>query len=326
MMGLNLFSRTRTAPAATPTDRPPPPPGDPRDADAGLSPEHALQQGRLGLIVMTPPELREDRRFRDVHARAAAQIDKQYALVPEGLASLPMSIFDEAGGPEADVETGPFLLSRRAVTNAEYQRFVDGGGYEDLALWPEEIWPHLVAFRDQSGAQGPRYWEDGRHDRKLSNHPVVGVCFYEAQAYACWAGFRLPNEAEWQMAATWRVRTAANNDRRYPWGDSFNPNCCNIWASAHGGLLPVDACPRGAAPNGVLQLIGNVWEWTGSTFEATDRDGRPIVGDTLLKCVRGGAYDTYFAWQATGTFRSAMPALSRVHNTGFRCALDLPTE
>jgi formylglycine-generating enzyme required for sulfatase activity len=73
----------------------------------------------------------------------------------------------------------------------------------------------------------------------------------------------------------------------------------------------------------VCQLIGNTWEWTDSEFAAVDREGRQVVGDTLLKVIRGGAYDTYFPWQAASAFRSGLGCLSRAHNVGFRCTLDL---
>jgi iron(II)-dependent oxidoreductase len=79
----------------------------------------------------------------------------------------------------------------------------------------------------------------------------------------------------------------------------------------------------GASPNGVQQLVGNVWEWTVSDFEITDDEGHPIIGDMLMKSIRGGAFDTYFASQAASTFRTGAPCVSRVHNVGFRCAMDV---
>ena len=284
----------------------------------------ALQTGRYGWIVQRRTHLADHPDYKKSHDAALALIDENFALVPEGFVSIATSTFDQPGSPERDYETGPFLIARHAVTNAEYQNFVDTVGYEDLELWPEDVWAHLIDFKDETGQPGPRFWRDGRHHAKLAKHPVVGVSSYEAAAYAKWAGFRLPTEAEWQMAASWRVRSSAHVHRCYPWGDGLNLDCCNIWASGHGGTLPVDACPGGAAPNGVLQLIGNTWEWTDADFEAVDRDGRPVVGETLLRVIRGGAYDTYFPWQAVSAFRSGMSCIARVHNVGFRCALDLP--
>jgi iron(II)-dependent oxidoreductase len=251
-------------------------------------------------------------------------VDENFALVPEGFVSIAMSIFDQPGGPEADFETQPFLLARHAVTNDDYQLFVDAGAYSELELWPEELWPHLIDFKDLTGKPGPAYWQEGRYHRDLADHPVVGVCFFEAAAYSKWAGYRMPTEAEWQMAASWRIRSSAHVHRRYPWGDALDLDLCNIWASGQGGTLPVSACSGGMAPNGVLQLIGNTWEWVDADFEAVDRDGRQVMGDTLLKVIRGGAYDTYFPWQAVSAFRSGLCCVSRWHNVGFRCAMELP--
>jgi gamma-glutamyl hercynylcysteine S-oxide synthase len=325
-MGLGLFSRNKAeTPATAPAQRvefvPAPPAALPSEPVA-----RARALGRWGLLVNQPQRWAACADYPTARAAAARVLDEAFALVPEGLATLPATIFDQPGQPETDVETAPYLLALTAVTNAQYQGFVDDGGYEELGYWPEDIWPNLINFKDQTGASAPRFWRDGRHDQRLAAHPVVGVCYYEAAAYATWAGYRLPTEAEWQMAASWRIRSAANVARRYPWGDGLDLRCCNIWATGHNATLPVDVCTPGAAPNGVLQLIGNVWEWTNDNLQVTDREGRTVVGETLLKAIRGGAYDTYFPWQATSDFRSGLGCLSRVHNTGFRCALHVPAD
>jgi len=221
-----------------------------------------------------------------------------------------------------DFETDPFLMARCATTNAEFQLFVDDNAYENLELWPKDIWPHLIDFKDLTGLPGPRYWEHGRHDRRLADHPVVGICYYEAAAYAAWAGYRLPTEAEWQMAASWRIRSSAYVLRRYPWGDAMDASRCNIWMSGVGTTVPVHEYENGAAPNGVLHLCGNVWEWTDSDYCVYDEEGRPVVGDMLMKSIRGGSFDTYFACQATSFFRTGLACLMRTHNVGIRCALD----
>ncbi len=281
-----------------------------------------MQQERFGVIVTRGEKWRAHQDYEQVFQAALDAIDHRFSLVPEGFVSMPTTVTDEPGCPELDFETEPFLLSRTCVTNAQFQKFVDSGAYEDLEIWPESIWPHLISFQDQSGKAGPRFWRSGRHDPAKADHPVVGICAYEASTYANWAGFRLPTEAEWQMAASWRIRTSAHVFRRYPWGDSHDPRRCNTWASAKNTTVPVGAYAEGAAPNGVLQLIGNVWEWTASDLEMTDEKGRPIVGDMLLKAIRGGAFDTYFSSQATSHFRTGLACLARTHNVGFRCVLD----
>jgi iron(II)-dependent oxidoreductase len=286
-------------------------------------PLHAcMQSERFGLVVTRAEDWRSHPDYESVFQTALDTIDRRFALVPEGFVSMPTTVEDEPGCPEADFETEPFLLGRTCVTNSQYQKFVDSGGYEELDLWAEEMWPHLIAFHDLTDRPGPRFWRGGKHDSKVADHPVTGICYYEAETYARWAGFRLPTEPEWQMAASWRIRSTAHVYRRYPWGDGLDVRRCNIWASGKGGTVPVDAYPEGAAPNGVLQLIGNVWEWTATDYEVTDDKGRPVVGDMLLKSVRGGAHDTYFACQATSHFRTGLPCLARTNNVGFRCVLD----
>lgn len=282
-----------------------------------------LQLERFGVLAVNGAEWVEQPGFEAARAEAIEVLDERFALVPEGYVSIVQAVLDVPGAPELDVETPPFLMAKHAVTNAQFQKFVDQGGYEQLELWPEDIWPHLIGFKDRSGAAGPRLWSMGRHDRHLASHPVVGVSYYEAGAYARWAGYRLPTEAEWQMAASWRIRSSAHVFHRYPWGESVDTGRCNIWATGLDATAPVDAFEEGAAPNGVLQLIGNVWEWTSDDFEAVDQHQNPVVGDTLMKSIRGGAYDTYFACQATSDFRTGSAALQRAPNVGFRCCIDL---
>jgi iron(II)-dependent oxidoreductase len=282
-----------------------------------------MQLERFGFVVRQKHEWRDHPMVESVFQNAVEAIDDRFVLVPEGFVSLSAAVSDFPGAPEVDYETDPFLLARHCITQAQYQLFVDSGGYEDLELWPEDIWPHLIDFKDLTGHPGPRFWREGRHDQRLGDHPVVGISFYEAAAYARWAGYRLPAGPEWQMAASWRIRSSAHVLRRYPWGDALDVEKCNIWSSGVGMTTPVDAYPQGAAPNGVLQLIGNVWEWTTTDYEVTDDAGRHVLGDMLLKEIRGGAYDTYFPAQATSCFRTGAPSLNRTHNIGFRCVLDL---
>lgn len=284
--------------------------------------ERCIQQQRYGYLFSQHHPFQSHPAIKRTCAAAAKAIDAQFAIVPEGIVSLAQTTVDTPGAAESDIETDPFLMSCTCVTNAQYQMFVDSDGYGDLSLWPKDIWSHLIDFKDQTGLPAPRFWRDARHDGRLASHPVVGICYYEAAAYARWAGYRIPTGAEWQMAASWRIRSAAHVMRRYPWGDALDTRRCNLWASGVGHTIPVDKYESGGAPNGVLQLIGNVWEWTESDYAVTDEEGGTVVGDMLLKEVRGGAFDTYFSSQATSHFRTGLNVLSRVHNVGFRCALD----
>jgi len=331
-MPLRLFQRNKAAPKkptqerrapaagsapATPFE---PAPREPLDADPLRA---LLQQGRCCAILLSRDKWNGHPTAAEVVDEAISRLETQMALVPAGTVALSKSLDAQGGGDEEDLDVPPFLLDVHCITNAEYQKFVDGGGYDALEYWPEDIWPHLIEFKDATDAPGPRYWRHGRHDALRTNHPVTGISWYEAQAYALWVGKRLPTEAEWQMAASWSIRSSADIHRRFPWGDSMDNTRCNIWSSRIGGTVPVDQYRTGAAPNRILQLIGNVWEWTDSPLMMTDEEGRPIVGEMSMQAARGGAYDTYFESQATSHFRPGIIALARTHNTGFRCALDL---
>jgi gamma-glutamyl hercynylcysteine S-oxide synthase len=282
------------------------------------------QQERFALIVREEVKWRLHPDGVNIVARAREALDERTALVPEGVVALPVALEDRVGGAETDIPVQPFLLDLCEVTNARFQYFVDADGYDNLDLWPKEIWPHLIELHDLTGHAAPRFWQEGRHDARLADHPVVGVSWYEADAFARWSGQRLPTEAEWQMAASWHLKSEANILRRFPWGDAMDQTRCNVWASRLGATAPADAYPEGAAPNGVRQLIGNVWEWTASAFEIRGPGGRPVLGEMPMRSIRGGAFDTYFESQATSLFRTGQITMGRTHHTGFRCALDLP--
>lgn len=280
-----------------------------------------LQQGRLATLLREESSPSGSIDSGTILDAAKAELEDRMALVPAGSSGIPQGLFD--AGDEVEIPVDPYLLDVHTITNGRYQKFVDAGGYDALEYWPEEIWPHLIELKDLTGQPGPRFWRQGRSDERLGNHPVVGISWYEAQAFALWTGQRLPTEAEWQMASSWHINSSTDIMRRFPWGDAMNWEKCNIWTSRRNGAVPVDEYPCGVAPNHVFQLAGNVWEWTDSEYVISDSNGNPVVGEMPMHVVRGGAFDTYFESQATAQFRTGQIALARTHNTGFRCAMDL---
>ena len=218
-----------------------------------------------------------------------------------------------------------FYLDRYTVTNQQFKQFINAGGYEQMEHWLTQIWPAVVDFVDRSGRPGPRFWQDGMFANGKQNHPVVGVCWYEAAAYAHWGGKRLPRDAEWVKAGSWPVEVVAGqmSQRRFPWGDSMDRSLANLWTAGIGDTTAVDDYRRGVSVGGVYQLIGNVWEWTTDVIHCdTDlaaRDDGPL-GAPMMS-IHGAAFDTYFESQATCHFRSAERPIARKHNIGFRCAL-----
>lgn len=257
-------------------------------------------------------------------AAAWRRLEEQMALVPAGAARL---VVDQLDGSPCDTFTTPVSVStlyvdRYAVTNADYAAFVASGCYRDPDTWPPELLSHTLQFVDSTGQPGPRHWAKGRPPRGEERHPVVGLCWFEADAYARWVGKRLLMPAEWQRAATWSG-DGAGAEPRYPWGQAFDPQRANTSQGSRGGTAPVDAYREGTTPNGVYQLVGNVWEWVAATYDLAGHDPSfRLVFTQPLAEVRGGAYDTYLSSQATCQFRTGKPYLHRGPNVGFRCCVD----
>ncbi len=205
------------------------------------------------------------------------------------------------------VELAPFRIARAPVTNMEFASFVDDHGYHRREFWDNPGWE----WRMQAGMEAPKYWrrngadwEMRRFDRwtVLAPHaPVMHVNWHEAQAWCRWAERRLPTEAEWEMAAACEVaggHVDGTRKRRYPWG---NEPPTETHANLNGRALTsidVAALPQGDSAFGCRQMIGNVWEWTASTFEPYPgfspdpyRDySEPWFG--TRKVLRGGSWAT----------------------------------
>jgi iron(II)-dependent oxidoreductase len=163
------------------------------------------------------------------------------------------------------VELKPFRIARVPVTNAKFLEFVRDGGYRRRDLWSPEGWD----WRGEVCA--PRYWverngewRERRFDEEVrldGDLPVMHVNWHEANAYCRYAGRRLPSEAEWEMAASF---SRESGKRRYPWGDTADDGVrANLSGS---GRAPVGAFAAGDSSSGCRQMLGNVWEWTSSTF------------------------------------------------------------
>ena len=175
------------------------------------------------------------------------------------------------------VEVAPFRMAATAVTNGQYLAFVEDGGYGRQELWSPAGW----GWRGAQKAEHPVYWRreaDGRWLRRrydtwapLEEHlPVLHVNWFEANAYCAWAGRRLPTEAEWEMAASAEPtavgRGITGRKRRFPWGDEApSSERANLDAAA-GQCVDVRALPAGDSAFGCRQMMGNVWEWTGTDF------------------------------------------------------------
>ncbi len=184
--------------------------------------------------------------------------------------------FDNEQRPH-EVDLNPFSISRTSVTQGEFVRFVEDGGYHRRELWSETGW----RWRQSADAEHPMYWRRESMGRWLRRHfdqwvpledrlPVINVNWYEADAYCRWAGRRLPTEPEWEMAASCEPSSDGSGinarKRAYPWGDQPpTSDLANLdWLAMNG--IDVDELPLSDSSFGCRQMIGNCWEWTSTDF------------------------------------------------------------
>jgi len=287
-----------------------------------------LAEGRYALLLR--PQVIDN--LSDQHLnQTVVELQEAMAIVPRGQVVLEKTTdASDDGRRDRDeleryhrrtVDVEPVFIDRYPVTNLEYQQFVDNGGYDEMAIWDEEVLPAMLDFVDRSGHPGPRRWREGHFTPGEENHPVVGVCWYEAVAYARWVGKRLPTDAEWYKAACWPVTISPGNwlQRMYPWGNAFERTRANVWGSGLDRIVAVDRFPEGMSVGGVHQLIGNVWEWMSGPFGSADDNSLALP--VPMKSIRGGAFNSYFEKQATCQFQSGENPISRKDNIGFRLAL-----
>ncbi|MBV9514106.1 MAG: ergothioneine biosynthesis protein EgtB [Mycobacteriaceae bacterium] len=200
--------------------------------------------------------------------------------------------------PAHVVDVPAFRIGRVPVTNGEWQAFVDDGGYRNPRWWSPRGWAH----RERAGLLAPQFWNgDGTRTRFgcveeiPAAEPVQHVTFFEAAAYAAWAGARLPTEIEWEKACAWDPQRRRR--RRFPWGDA---DLSSEVANLGGGALrpaPVGAYPQGASAYGVEQMLGDVWEWTSSPLRPWpgftpmiyERYSQPFF-DGDYRVLRGGSW------------------------------------
>ncbi|MER5771876.1 ergothioneine biosynthesis protein EgtB [Streptomyces sp. NPDC001985] len=225
-----------------------------------------------------------------------------------------------------------FRLDTVPVTCGAYLAFMADGGYRDPRWWAAEGFGQI----QRHGIEAPLFWrrEGGQWLRRRFgvtepvplDEPVLHVSWYEADAYARWAGRRLPTEAEWEKAA--RYDPVSGRSRRFPWGDGDpTPVHANL-GQRHLRPAPAGGYPEGASPLGVRQLIGDVWEWTASDFLPYPgfaafpyREYSEVFFGGEHKVLRGGSFGVD-AVACRGTFRNWDLPVRRQIFAGFRTARD----
>jgi iron(II)-dependent oxidoreductase len=238
---------------------------------------------------------------------------------------------NERGAHEVDLPG--FYLDKVPVTNRAYLEFIEDGGYEREDLWDPEGWEWI---REEKICAPKHWYQKEPHDWWTQRFgfdeplrmdaPVVHVSFYEADAYARWAGKRLPSEAEWEKAASWDP--VSGTKRLFPWGDEPPaPGTANLDQLAFGPAA-VGAYPAGASPFGALGMIGDVWEWTASDFAAYPgfesfpyREYSEVFFGPDYKVLRGGSWATR-PYAIRNTFRNWDYPIRRQLFVGIRCARD----
>ncbi len=214
------------------------------------------------------------------------------------------------------VALAAYAIDRFPVTCEEYQGFLAAGGYQRREFWSAAGWRWL----QEQPVDRPLYWSTAR---EWARHPVCGVSWYEAEAYATFVQKRLPTEAEWAWAARGQPDGQSG---LYPWGaQPPSASRCN-----YGGLIghttPVDAYPAGRSPEGGWDWLGNVWEWTATRFAGYPGFvPYPYAGysqvyfDDQHYVLRGGSWATQ-PWSLRGSFRNWYQPGVRQILAGFRCA------
>ena len=256
----------------------------------------------------------------------AIEATKRVAQVPSGMTAIPAGTFDfVVGGIEIEGQTWagldvqcpwedsprrhhrklmqmrPFHIDTRCVTNAAFKRFVD-----DVHYSPRDSHHFLT------------HWKSGRPQAGWENRPVTWVSIEDARAYAAWAGKRLPHEWEWQYAAQ------GSDGRRYPWGDTWNATAVPPLNRERLVLPPEigDAHPDGASPFGVLDLVGNVWQWTDEYQDDHTRSAILRGGSPYRPRSSHWYFPQTYRLDQHGKYLLMAPCKDRSACIGFRCVVD----
>ncbi len=247
--------------------------------------------------------------------------------------------------PSRSAEVGPFLMDRTPVTNAAFAAFVDATGYRTVAEQPPDpndypgadpvaLIPGSIVFTPAQDVPGWWRFVPGAHWRDTAGpgHPVVHVAHADATAYAAWAGKALPTEAEWEFAA----RGGAGGTE-FAWGDALQPggvHMANIWqghfphentaADGYAGTSPVGSYP--ANGYGLLDMIGNVWEWTADPWQASQPHHAcctPPSGGIARHVIKGGSHlcAPSYCQRYRPAARQPQAVDSSTSHVGFRCVI-----
>lgn len=234
--------------------------------------------------------------------------------------------------PQHSVYLSAYSIGKYEVTRGEYKKFIDAGGYSNQSYWSSDGWSWKVAWN----CTQPAYWAASQNFNtgvftQTDNHPVVGVSYYEAEAFCNWAGGHLPTEAQWEKAARW----TGSYPNAYPWADNWDPDKCNNYFdhnTAGGGsskyqTAPVGSYPASVSPYGCQDMAGNAWEWCqdwyGSTYYSETLPGgwNNPTGPTngVSRVLRGGSFAGWYV-DCRCAYRNFLLPYNADNASGFRLA------
>ncbi|MBL8150090.1 MAG: formylglycine-generating enzyme family protein, partial [Blastocatellia bacterium] len=192
--------------------------------------------------------------------------------------------------PSHEVTVKPFFIDKMEVTNQDYKKFID-----------------------ETNSSPPQNWKGYQFPPGTDLKPVTGIDWQQAASYAKWAGKRLPTEIEWEYAAR------GKDGRAYPWGDDWKEGAAVSKELKVDNPMPKGSIPTGASPFGILDMSGNVSEWTADNFTLYEGNkGKLDQKLKSMKVVRGGSYKSEKKFVTTYS-RIPLDPLFKDPSLGFRC-------
>jgi formylglycine-generating enzyme required for sulfatase activity len=235
----------------------------------------------------------------DYSSKASIGLTKR---IPGGYFSMG-SRFHPREYPQRSVYVAEFEMAHAPVTVDQYEVFLESKANQQKKWWGQDGWAWLNGEADGWGRENrmiPDAWEI---QIKRSLHPVVGITAFEAEAYCAWMSeqrkkiVRLPTEEEWEYAAR-------SDDRRpFPWGEAFDASLTNTLESGKEDTVVIASNPGDTSPFGVMDMAGNVQQWTSSLYQPLPDE---VFPPGVLRVARGGSFnDTIFGSRTT--YRHAYP-------------------
>jgi len=266
------------------------------DPDFHRDMDRLIEDLRQQLSSLSEPQTKPDAQSKSV-LKEKEQVEP---AAPSGMVKVPKGPFLYGDQKSRETIDHDYWIDKYPVTNETYRAFVSADGYENQQYWSDDGWK----WKTENNITGPLYWNDMNWNKP--EHPVVGVSYYEAEAYAKWAGKRLPTEQEWEKAAR------GEDGRQYPWGEEFDENRCNSYKFGADHTTPVSKYPNGVSVYGCYDMAGNVYEWCVDWYD--DKKGGRVI--------RGGSW-CYRRFYLRASWRIWSSADSRSNFIGFRLAQDI---